>query len=131
MRALAVTGASRTAAFPDVPTFAEEGLPGMTLTNWQGVGGPAGIPKRIIEKISGEIKKIVAMPDTQREVERAGVRALLQRPGARPPRFIKSDIVKYGKIIKEAKHQGRVMSSLQPAHAGNQQDDGQHDQLSR
>src|SRR5215813_2294246 len=40
LRALAVTGQSRVAAYPDVPTFTEEGLPAMTLTNWQGVGGP-------------------------------------------------------------------------------------------
>ena len=59
LRALAVTGESRVAAFPDVPTFTEEGLPGMTLTNWQGVGGPAGIPKPIVQKLTEEVRKIV------------------------------------------------------------------------
>jgi tripartite-type tricarboxylate transporter receptor subunit TctC len=107
MRALAVTGASRTAAFPDVPTFAEEGLPGMTLTNWQGIGGPAGIPKRIIEKISGEIKKIVAMPDTKEKLNAQGFDPYYNGP-AETAALVKSDIAKYGKIIKEAAIKGEL-----------------------
>src|SRR5262249_3650187 len=65
VRPLAVTGQMRLKAFPDVPTFAEEGLPAMTLTNWQGIGGPAGIPKSIINRISAEIRKLVERPDTR------------------------------------------------------------------
>jgi tripartite-type tricarboxylate transporter receptor subunit TctC len=101
LRALAVTGESRVAAFPEVPTFAEEGLPAMTLTNWQGVGGPAGIPKRIIEKISAEIKKIVAMPDTKEKLNAQGFEPYYNGP-EKTAELIRSDIVKYARIIKEA-----------------------------
>ena len=107
LRGLAVTGESRTAAFPEVPTFAEEGLPGMTLTNWQGVGGPAGIPKRIVEKISGEIKKIVAMPDTKEKLNAQGFEPYYNGP-AETAAIIKSDIAKYGKIIREASIKGEL-----------------------
>jgi len=91
LRAIAVTGQSRNGTFPDVPTFAEEGLPAMTLTNWQGVGGPAGIPKPIINRISAEIRKFVARPDTRENNNPEQTAAL-----------IRSDIAKYGKIIKDA-----------------------------
>jgi tripartite-type tricarboxylate transporter receptor subunit TctC len=101
LRALAVTGESRVAAFPDVPTFAEEGLPVMKMTNWQGVGGPAGIPKPIIDKISAEIRKIVAMPDTREKLNAQGFEPYYNN-AEQTAALIKSDIVKYGKIIKDA-----------------------------
>jgi tripartite-type tricarboxylate transporter receptor subunit TctC len=101
LRALAVTGESRTAAFPEVPTFAEEGLPAMTLTNWQGVGGPVGIPKSIIDKISAEIRKIVAMPDTKEKLNAQGFEPYYSNP-EQTAALIRSDIAKYGKIIKDA-----------------------------
>src|SRR6185503_13537660 len=72
LRAIAVTGQARVGTFPDVPTFAEEGMPAMTLTNWQGVGGPAGIPKPIIDRISAEIRKLVARPDTREKLNTQG-----------------------------------------------------------
>ena len=101
LRALAVTGRSRTGAFPDVPTFVEEGLPAMLLTNWQGVGGPAGIPKPIIDRISAEIGKLVARPDTKEKLNALGSEPYYNNP-EQTGALIKSDIAKYGKIIKEA-----------------------------
>ena len=101
LRALAVTGQSRVGAFPDVPTFTEEGLPAMTLTNWQGVGGPAGIPKPIIDRISAEIRKLVARPDTKEKLNALGSEPYYNNP-EQTAALIKSDIAKYGKIIKDA-----------------------------
>jgi tripartite-type tricarboxylate transporter receptor subunit TctC len=101
LRALAVTGESRVAAFADVPTFAEEGLPGMTLTNWQGVGGPAGIPRSIVDKMSAEIRRIVAMPDTKEKLNAQGFEPYYNGP-ERTGELIKLEIAKYAKIIKAA-----------------------------
>ena len=101
LRAIAVTGQSRVGAFPDVPTFAEEGLPAMTLTNWQGVGGPAGIPKSIIDRISAEIRKLVALPDTKAKLNAQGSEPFYNNP-EQTAALIRSDIAKYGKIIKDA-----------------------------
>ena len=101
LRAVAVTGQSRAVAFPEIPTFTEEGLPAMTLTNWQGVGGPAGIPKPIIDKIADEIRKLVARPDTREKLNAQGSEPFYNDP-AQTAALIRSDIEKYGKIIKEA-----------------------------
>jgi tripartite-type tricarboxylate transporter receptor subunit TctC len=102
LRAIAVTGESRNVAFPDVPTFAEEGLPAMQLTNWQGVGGPAGIPKAIIDRISAEVGKLVARPDTKEKLNAVGSEPYYNNP-AQTAALLRSDIDKYGKIIRDAK----------------------------
>ena len=101
LRAIAVTGQSHVTAFPDVPTFAEIGLPAMTLTNWQGVGGPAGIPKPIIDRISAEIRKLVARPDTKEKLNVQGFEPYYNNP-QQTAALIRSDIARYGKIIKDA-----------------------------
>ena len=101
LRAIAVTGQSRVGAFPDVPTFVEEGLPAMTLTNWQGVGGPAGIPKSIIDRIAAEIGKLVAKPDTKQKLNAQGFEPFFNNP-EQTAALLKADIAKYAKIIKDA-----------------------------
>ena len=101
LRAIAVTGQSRTAAFPDVPTFAEAGLPAMTMTNWQGVGGPAGIPKPIIDKISAEVRKLAALADTREKLATQGFEPYYHNP-EQTAALIRTDIARYAKIIKDA-----------------------------
>jgi len=101
LRALAVTGQTRVGAFPEVPTFTEAGLPAVTLTNWQGVGGPAGIPKTIIDRISAEIKKLAALPDTREKLNAQGSEPFYNN-AEQTAALIKNDIARYGKIIKEA-----------------------------
>ena len=101
LRALAVTGKSRVPAFPDVPTFAEAGLPAITLTNWQGVGGPAGIPKPIVHKISAEIKKLLVRADAKETLNKLGFEPFYNDP-EQTAALLKSDIAKYARIIKEA-----------------------------
>lgn len=101
LRALAVTGKSRVPAFADAPTFAELGMPAITLTNWQGVGGPVGIPKPIIDKISAEIAKLVAMPDTKEKFATQGFEPYYNN-AEQTAALLKADIAKYAKIIKDA-----------------------------
>ena len=101
LHALAVTGESRVAAFPDVPTFAEEGMPQITLTNWQGVGGPAGIPKSIKHKISAEIQKMLTRPDTIETLHKLGFEPFYHDP-EQTEKILEADIDKYAKIIKAA-----------------------------
>jgi tripartite-type tricarboxylate transporter receptor subunit TctC len=99
--ALAVTGKSRMPAFPNTPTFAEEGLAAVTLTNWMGVGGPTGIPKSIVDRLSAEISKLVAMPETREKLAVQGFEPFYNNP-EQSAELLRADIARYGKIIKEA-----------------------------
>jgi tripartite-type tricarboxylate transporter receptor subunit TctC len=100
LRAIALSGESRLAALPQVPTFAEAGLPGVSLKNWQGIGAPAGTPKAILERIAGEIEKMLGLQETRVKLEAQGFEPYFNGP-SKTAEILKADIVKYGKIIKE------------------------------
>ena len=65
LRALAVIAPKRSAALPDVPTMAESGYAGVTMTSWYGVMAPAGVPRPLVDKLSAEIAKVLALPDVK------------------------------------------------------------------
>lgn len=65
LRALAIVGDKRSALFPDVPTYAEAGYPGIRGDSWIGMFAPAGTPKPILLKLHNEIQKIMVLPDTR------------------------------------------------------------------
>lgn len=73
LRGLAVTGDQRVPTLPDVPTYAEAGLPEYQPKNWQGVIAPAGTPAPIIAKLSNEIRDILTLPDIIRTLDNAGM----------------------------------------------------------
>jgi tripartite-type tricarboxylate transporter receptor subunit TctC len=64
-RALAVTGKSRWRDFPDVPTVAEQGIPGFEVISWTGIAGPAKLPKPIVEKLNAELRRTLAVPEVK------------------------------------------------------------------
>ena len=101
LRAIAISGDKRMTALPDVPSFAEAGLPGVTLQTWQGVGAPAGTPKVIIDKISAEIEKLVAMPETKEKLDAQGFVPYYNNP-EQTAALLKADIIRFAKIIKDA-----------------------------
>ena len=65
VRVLGVTTPKRVAAAPDIPTLAEAALPGFELVAWQGVVGPAGVPRPIVDQLAAQIGKLVADPATR------------------------------------------------------------------
>lgn len=101
LRPLAVTGQSRVAAWPHVPTFIEQGLPGITLSNWQGVGGPTGMPKTIVDRLSAEIQKLVSRPDTKEKLNKVGFEPYYNN-SEQTTALLRADIGKYANIIKAA-----------------------------
>ena len=101
LRAIAISGDKRMTALPDVPSFAEAGLPSVTLQTWQGVGAPAGTPKVIIDKISAEIEKLVAMPETKEKLDAQGFVPYYNNP-EKTAELLKTDIIRFAKIIKDA-----------------------------
>jgi len=100
LRAIAITGGKRMTALPDVPSFAEAGLPSVTLQTWQGVGAPAGTPKAIIDRIAAEIEKLVAMPETRAKLDAQGFVPYYNNPG-KTAELLNADIIRFGKIIRD------------------------------
>ena len=99
LRALAVTSAKRHPLLPDVPTFAESGLPGVELENWTGLMMPAGTPKAIVEKVSAEVIKSVKSREITDRVAAMG----FTPTGLSPAEFgelIKKDVARWREIVK-------------------------------
>ena len=72
MRALAQTTAKRSAALPDLPTFAEAGVPGYHVDGWVGLFAPAGVQARIIERLYAETVKVLQLPEVKQHVLAGG-----------------------------------------------------------
>jgi tripartite-type tricarboxylate transporter receptor subunit TctC len=73
LRAIAVTGAKRLPAEPNVPTIAESGVKGFDVLLWHGLIGPKNLPKPAVERINAEVNKILKVSDTAKQLETDGV----------------------------------------------------------
>ncbi|HSN40326.1 MAG TPA: tripartite tricarboxylate transporter substrate binding protein [Burkholderiales bacterium] len=101
LRALAVTGAARSSAAPDIPTVIESGVPGYTVTSWYGVLAPAATSQEIINRLNGEIAKVMRSPDMKDRLAGEGAEPTSSTP-AEFAAFIKTEIAKWGKVVREA-----------------------------
>jgi tripartite-type tricarboxylate transporter receptor subunit TctC len=72
LRAIAVTSKKRTSLLPDVPTFDESGLPGFEAVLHYGLLAPAGTPQEIVEKLNGELRKLVESDDVKEKIHAEG-----------------------------------------------------------
>jgi len=101
LRALAITGTKRLATLPDVPTFAEAGLPAYDFQLGFGVLAPAGTPRPIVEKLSTEIARILAMPDVKQQLAEQGLDTAYRSP-AEFDALLRADHERFGKLIRSA-----------------------------
>lgn len=101
LRGLAVTTAQRSAAAPDIPTFAEQGLAGYELASWQAVFAPAGTPQPIVDRLYTEIAKILNSPDIQKRFAELGLDAS-GMPPAELGMLVKNDVPRLGKVVKDS-----------------------------
>jgi tripartite-type tricarboxylate transporter receptor subunit TctC len=101
LRALAVTGEARNAATPDVPTFAEAGLPGVTASTYWGVLAPKGTPREIVERVSAEFARAVREPDVVARIAQLGYLPIAGGPSDYAAN-IKSEIEKWAPVVKNA-----------------------------
>ena len=102
LRALAVSGAKRAAPLPDVPTMVEGGVPGYEATAWFGYLAPAGTSREIIDRLNAEIAKALESSDVRDRLAPGGLSEL---PGGTPERFgdfVKSEIAKWSRVVKES-----------------------------
>lgn len=101
LRPLAVTTASRSALFPEMPTVAEVGIPGFEVTQWGGLVTAAGVPVAITEKFQKDLSAVLNQLDVKQLLLGHGFEAVGNTP-AQFSEFIRMEIAKWAKIIKEA-----------------------------
>lgn len=101
---LGVTTAKRASQLPNVPTIAEAGVPGYEAAVWYGILMPAGTPRRHIERMHGELIKLLQLPDVREGLAAAGYDIETAGPAAFAS-YLKADIAKWGRVIREARLQ--------------------------
>jgi tripartite-type tricarboxylate transporter receptor subunit TctC len=101
LRAIAVTGATRSPLLPGVPTVSEAGLPGYEVTSWYGVFAPAAVPKDLVTKLNGDIAAILGTADMKQRLARLGAEPAPQSPEAFAG-FVQAEISKWAKVVKES-----------------------------
>jgi tripartite-type tricarboxylate transporter receptor subunit TctC len=99
LKPLAVTTATRSPAFPDVPTVQEAGVPGYEVTTWYALWAPAGTPQDVINKLQQEVAKAMASPQLRDVWAQQGA-----SPGGNTPTefgaFVKAEIAKWAEVVK-------------------------------
>jgi len=101
VRALAVTSATRASALPDVPTVAEQGMPGFEASIWFAMFGPAGLPPEVVQKTNAAMNDALANPEVQEAIRSQGYEP---QPGTPDDlaRQVRADLAKWGKVIRDA-----------------------------
>ncbi len=102
VKCLGVTRLTRVAAAPDIPTLAEAGLPGFELVAWQGVVGPAGLRREIVDQLAAQIGKLLADPATRDKLTPLALEPL---PGSTPDSFaayVKTEVDRWAVIVKSS-----------------------------
>jgi tripartite-type tricarboxylate transporter receptor subunit TctC len=101
LRALAVSGAKRSVALPDVPTIAESGLPGFEATSWYCIVAPAGVPNPIITRLHSALMKILNSPGIRDRLIAEGANVETTTPEELMA-FVRAEIPKWAKAVKDS-----------------------------
>jgi tripartite-type tricarboxylate transporter receptor subunit TctC len=101
INAIAVAGAKRASAMPDVPTVAESGVPGFEASSWFGLVAPAKTPAPVLAKLEDDIAAILKMPDVQKRLDELGAEPGTVS-GAAFGKFLADETTKWTKIIRES-----------------------------
>ncbi|HEV7802513.1 MAG TPA: tripartite tricarboxylate transporter substrate binding protein [Burkholderiales bacterium] len=101
VRALAVSTARRSDALPEVPTMAEAGVPGYAASTWNGIVGPAGMPKAIVAKLNGEINKALATPAMKDRFSAMGAEPAIMTP-EQFGELIQTEYMKWGDVVRRS-----------------------------
>ncbi len=101
LRGLAISTPRRLPQLADVPTFEEEGIKGFDVTNWYGVMAPAATPREIVARLNADMNRAMKEPDVRARLEAVGTQ-LREMSAAEFDAFMKTEVAKYAKLIKDA-----------------------------
>jgi tripartite-type tricarboxylate transporter receptor subunit TctC len=100
LRALAVTGLTRSPTLPEVPTLADTVLPGFNSSSWIGLLAPAGTPQAVVDRISADVREVMQIPELRQQFIDQGAVPVASTP-AQFQSLIDNDRRRYAKIIQE------------------------------
>jgi tripartite-type tricarboxylate transporter receptor subunit TctC len=101
LKAIAVTAPKRSVAMPDVPTFAEAGVPNLNVSVWVGISGPAGVAPAIVDRLAREYGRALQVPDVRERLINLGAEPNGET-GAAFTRMVRDDVAQWAKIVKAA-----------------------------
>jgi tripartite-type tricarboxylate transporter receptor subunit TctC len=101
LRALAVTSATRSPAFPDVPTLAEAGLRGIDVNPWFGLLAPAGTPAAVVQRINADVNVLLATADVRERFAASGADVLSSSP-ERFAETMREDLARWARVVRES-----------------------------
>jgi tripartite-type tricarboxylate transporter receptor subunit TctC len=102
IKALALTSLKRAAAAPDIPTMEEAGMKGFEFVSWYGLWAPKNLPADVSAKLQADVAKVLALPDMKERLNKLGFDPI-GKGGAAFASYIRDEMAKYEKIIKDAK----------------------------
>ena len=102
LRALGISSAVRFAGMPEIPPLAETGVPGFDAVSWLALVAPAATPREIVDKLHATVKQIMAEPEVQQRFVDLGNIPLASPPPAELRAYVKSEIVRWGKVVTQA-----------------------------
>jgi tripartite-type tricarboxylate transporter receptor subunit TctC len=100
LRALGVTTLKHMSAIPDVPTFAEQGLPGFEVVQWYGVFAPAGLHALVLRKVNEGLVRSLATPEFREQFNAQGVELMQSTPAAFAG-YVKNELARWTKVLRE------------------------------
>jgi tripartite-type tricarboxylate transporter receptor subunit TctC len=101
VRGLAVSGAKRSIAFPELPTLAEAGVAGYEVNAWSGIIAPAGLPRAVLDRLNGAVNATLAAPEVKERLLQVGN----EGGGGTPEQFgelIRRDSAKWAEVIRRS-----------------------------
>jgi len=101
LKALAVSGTTRSNALPNVPTVSESGVPGYSSIGWFGLMAPKGTPREIVLKLNAAAARAISAPEAAKQLLQIGGDPAVRTPEAFGE-FVRDDNARYGKLIREA-----------------------------
>lgn len=102
LRALAALNSSRLPEYPDVPTMAQAGFPGIEMHDWFGIAVPAGTPKSVVDRLSAAAHQVMAQDDVSGRLKALGFVPVLDSSPDRFARLVRSELQRWAEVVHEA-----------------------------
>ena len=99
LRGIAITSAARSVIAPELPTFAESGMPGLESGTWYALMAPAKTPRDIVTRLNAAVVRSVQLADVRAKLIAQGAEPLTSTP-EEMGLYLRSEIVKWGKVVK-------------------------------